>query len=260
MGAGAAGPETEAKGRIFGADVAAGVSGVAPLEVRLADVSSKSMFSGWPFQGFLRTISLSSMQLEGIKEQIKEISAIAAAVPEEFRQKCFELLMSHLLGGPAPTVGPIPPAAWGQNLPPVLARPGYSGAPPMTALLAAFVKKIGLSQDQFGRVVGYEHGNVVFYREPVTDKPAQSQIEWALLLALKNAIVKGAFSVDAEEVRLVCQEKGVFDRRNFYTVFRRYGDYFRNAPEPTGRPQPLSSKGLTALGALIKTLAESVTS
>lgn len=197
------------------------------------------------------------MQLDALKEQIKEISGIAAAVPEEFRQKCFELLMSHLLGGNNIPPNAMPPATgWGSSSSLPIPLLGYSGAPPMTAILAAFVRKIGLTNDQFGYVVGYLHGNVVFYREPATDKAAQAQIEWALLLALKNAIVKGAFAIDAEEVRLVCQEKGVFDRRNFYTTFRRHGEYFRSAPEPNGRAQPLSSKGLAALGALIKSLAE----
>lgn len=199
------------------------------------------------------------MQLETLKEQIKEISAIAANVPEEFRQKCFELLMTHLLTGQSGTPVQLPPGIWGSN-PPVqvqqIAQLGYSGPPPMTSMLSAFMKKIGLSQDQFARVVGYAHGKVIFYREPDSEKASLAQIEWALLLALKNAINKGAFSVDGEEVRLVCQEKGVFDRRNFYTVFRRYGDYFRSPPEPAGRAQMLSAKGLNALGALLKSLAE----
>jgi hypothetical protein len=198
------------------------------------------------------------MQFDALKEQIREISAISATVPEEFRQKCFELLMSHLLtaNGIAPSSVALPPA-WTASAPlPITSSFGYSGAPPMTALLAAFMKKMGLTHEQFGRVIGYLHGNVVFYREPAAERTAQVQMEWALLLALKNAIVKGAFAVDAEEVRLVCQEKGVFDRRNFYTTFRRHGDYFRAAPEPNGRAQPLSSKGHAALGALIKLLAE----
>ncbi len=198
------------------------------------------------------------MKFDELKEQIREISAIAAVVPEEFRPKCFELLMAHLLGGQGVAPGVVPPATWSPNPPTASSRPRPTGAPPMTALLAAFVKKIGISQDEFGQVVGYAQGNVLFLREPASEKSAQAQIEWALLLALKNAVEKGVFSVDAEEVRLVCQEKGVFDRRNFYTIFRRSAEYFRNAPEPAGRAQPLSSKGLAALGALIKSLAVDV--
>jgi hypothetical protein len=197
------------------------------------------------------------MQLDALKEQIKEISDIAANVPEEFRQKCFELLMSHLLGtSNLPAAAAALATGWNSAPPMLTSALGYSGAPPMTALLAAFMKKLGLSNEQFSRVVGYMHGKVVFYREPASDKAAQAQIEWALLLALKHAIVNGAFSIDAEEVRLVCQEKGVFDRRSFYTVFRRHSEFFRSPPEPNGRAQPLSSKGLAALGALIKKLAE----
>jgi hypothetical protein len=133
---------------------------------------------------------------------------------------------------------------------------GYSGGPPMTAMLSAFMKKAGMNAEQFARVVGYLGGNVVFFREPLEGRAAQAQVEWTLLLALRNAIIKGSFLVDAEEVRLVCQEKGVFDRRSFFTNFRRYAPYFRSPPEPGGRPQPLSSKGIAALGELVKEMAE----
>ena len=197
------------------------------------------------------------MSLTALKEQIQEVSKIAASVPEEFRQKCFELLMTHVLTSSGAPLPPLPhmlsstvPFAAVPTAP--LSPIGYSGAPPMTALLTAFVKKIGLTQEQFGRVLGYVHGNVVFYREPEGAKNSQSQIDWALLLALKNAITQGNFIVDGEEVRLICQEKGIYDRRNFYPNFRKHADYFRSPPEPGGKPQPLSSKGIAALGHLVK--------
>jgi hypothetical protein len=204
-------------------------------------------------------------ELDTLKEQVREISSIASAVPEEFRQKCFELLMTHLLSGgkaPAPQAlagampGVVAVAAPPPTFPvPVATGSGYSGGPPMTAMLSAFVKKSGLSLEQFGRVVGYLHGSVVFFREPATSSAAEAQVAWSLLLALRNAIVKGSFLVDAEEVRLVCQEKGVFDRRGFYTNFRRCAAYYRASPEPGGKPQPLSSKGIAALGTLLEGLA-----
>lgn len=200
------------------------------------------------------------MKLDSIREQVQEVSKIAASVPEEFRQKCFELLMTHVLTSSGAPLPPLPHVL-GSAIPFTAVPPaslsalGYTGTPPMTALLTAFVKKIGLSQEQFGRVLGYVHGNVVIYREPAGAKNAQSQIEWALLLALKNAITQGNFIVDGEEVRLVCQEKGIFDRRNFYPNFRKHADYFRSPPEAGGRPQPLSSRGIAALGHLVKRLA-----
>lgn len=198
------------------------------------------------------------MSLSALKEQIQEVSKIAASVPEEFRQKCFELLMTHVLSssgnGPLPA---LPPHLVGSGMPFVLppAALNYSGVPPMSSLLVAFVKKIGLTNEQFQRVVGYLHGNVVFYREPEAGKAAQTQIDWALLLALKHAIIDGHFVVDGEEVRLTCQEKGVYDRRNFYANFKRSAEYFRAPPEPGSKPQPLSSKGIAALGQLVKQLA-----
>lgn len=195
---------------------------------------------------------------DSLKDQVREISRISAAVPEEFRLKCFELLMTHLLKGglpsaaasgpqalPGPVAGPLP----------VTVATNYASAPPMSALVSAFVRKIALTNEQFWQVVGYVHGNVIFLREPSGETGAQAQIHWALLVALRNAINKGSFLVDPEEVRIVCQEKGVYDRRTFYTTFRRHGELFRTAPEPGGKPQPLSSKGIAAVGDLVRNLA-----
>ena len=196
------------------------------------------------------------MNLEPLRERIKKISEIASSVPEEFRQKCFELLMINLLGGAAGAAVPSVAAMAGPALPfPAPASLGFTGQAPMTALLSTFIKKAGLTSEQFGQVVGYLHGQIVFFREPKVVRAYQAQIEWSLLLALKNAILKGAFLVDAEEVRLTCQEKGAHDRRNFYTNFRRSAEYFRAPPEPGGRAQPLSIKGINALGTLVAQLA-----
>lgn len=198
------------------------------------------------------------MSYTTLKDRIQQITEIASAVPEEFRQKCFELLMINLLGGTtSPVSAPVATLA-NPALPlPMPTALGFTGQAPMTALLSAFVKKAGLTPEQFAQVVGYRHGQITFFREPRIVRAYQGQIEWSLLLALKNAILKGAFLVDAEEVRLACQEKGFHDRRSFYTNFRRSAEYFRAPPEPGGRAQPLSIKGLTALGALVAQLASS---
>jgi hypothetical protein len=196
------------------------------------------------------------MQIQPLRESIQEISEIASSVPEEFREKCFELLMNNLLqgGNSSTTLSSSPPMLTGMPIQ-LPASMGYSGAPPMTPLLAAFIKKIRLTNEQFAQIVGYLHGQVSFFREPAATKSAKAQIEWTLLLALKNVILKGGFLVDAEEVRLTCEEKGIFDRRNFYANFRRQAEYFRAPPEPGGKAQPLSAKGITALGNLVRHLA-----
>lgn len=197
------------------------------------------------------------MQLEPLRERIQEISDLASSVPEEFRQKCFELLMSNLLtGGVVPAQTTMIPMTAQSGVPFALpASMGYSGSAPLTPLLAAFIKKISLTNEQFAQIIGYLHGQLTFFKEPAATKSARAQIDWTLLLALKNVILQGGFLVDAEEVRLTCQEKGIFDRRNFYANFRRHAEYFRSAPEPGGKPQPLSAKGITALGLLVRQLA-----
>ena len=39
------------------------------------------------------------MDFDRLKAEIKEIAEIAQSVPEQFRSRCFELLLANLLGG-----------------------------------------------------------------------------------------------------------------------------------------------------------------
>lgn len=82
-------------------------------------------------------------------------------------------------------------------------------------------------------------------------------MEWALLLALKSAILKDSLSTDPEDVRSVCQDKGYYDKANFAGVFKapRNAKLFRKALVKQGPPEPLSSEGQDALGELVKRLA-----
>ena len=86
---------------------------------------------------------------------------------------------------------------------------------------------------------------------------ARGQIEWALLLALKNGIEKNSISVDPEDVRSVCIAKGFYDKKNFATNFKKEGNakYFSGPMVPQGASQQLSTDGQTELGKLLETLS-----
>lgn len=204
------------------------------------------------------------MDYERVKNEISEIANIAASVPEEFREKTFEILLTSLLGESS---HPVDRRDEGK-VEKILEDPqNNDGAPkahersggdlPMNAALRVFLRKTDLTVDEVQTVVMFESGTVHFVREPQDRPVATGQIEWSLLLALKNAIENEKFEVDAESVRSVCQDRGYYNAGNFASTFRKAKNaaLFKETPEPQGEAQPLSQQGQDELGRLVKRLA-----
>jgi hypothetical protein len=99
---------------------------------------------------------------------------------------------------------------------------------------------------------------VHFIREPAHGKITKGQMEWALLLSLKQAILQNEFSTDPEDLRSICQDKGFYDKANFAATFKRppYDGYFKQPLQPQGPRQTLSNDGQAALAELIRSLTK----
>jgi hypothetical protein len=196
------------------------------------------------------------MDYEKLKADVKEIADIASAVPEKFRDKCFELLLTHLLRDGESPHKKEPPALDRQD--PKTPPPDESKAQiPITTALRLLMKKTEVTTEQLEKILFFDGGQVHFIREPHDTGITTGQMEWALLLALKNAIENNELSSDPEKVRSVCQEKGFYDRNNFGGVMKaqRNAKLFKNALVSQGPSEPLSNLGQDALGELIKKLA-----
>lgn len=202
------------------------------------------------------------MDYDELKGEIKQIAEIASSVPEQFRDKCFELLMNKLLGGqrgdkahleetllkPPPEKLAVPEEQSGSEV---------GGTVPLKTQVRLLMRRTGMTLEELEKILLYEDGEAHFIKEPHDVAVAVGQIEWALLLALKNAILSDSLSTDPEEVRSICQEKGYYDGPNFATIFKRPNNakLFKNALVPQGVSQPLTLEGQDALGKLVKRLA-----
>jgi hypothetical protein len=202
------------------------------------------------------------MDHDQLKAGVKDIAEIAASVPEQFRDKCFELLLANLLGQlkPAtspPDLGTASAKEHGSDKDATKQAKQAEGQIPITTQLRVLMKKTGVTKEELDRVLDYENGEVNFIREPHPKGIATGQMEWALLLALKNAIVNNTLTTDPEDVRSVCQEKGFYDKANFAAIFKksRNARLFKKALVKQGPAEPLSAEGQDALGDLIRRLA-----
>jgi len=209
------------------------------------------------------------MSHEQLKEEIKQIAEISASVPEQFREKCFELLLSNLINKQEhPKKESASQGASGtekhevdeEQKPPVPPSKGDRSTLPITAQLRLLMRKTSVTKEEIERILMYDgkdDGSVHFVKEPHDVKLAAGQIEWALLLALRNAVLKDSLSVDPEDVRSVCQEKGFYDSPNFASIFKRvnYAKLFKGPMVSQGEAQQLTNDGQDTLGKLIKHLA-----
>ncbi len=193
------------------------------------------------------------MDYPKLKKEIKEIADIAAGVPDAFKEKCFEVLLNHLLQGSIPP----PPPKVDSGHPPKGDQPPPAVELPITTQLRVFMQKNLVSEEELKAVLMVADNEVHFLREPSPGKVVNGQIHWALLLALKNCILNNELTVDPEEIRSVCQNKGFYDAANFAANFKKakYLKFFKGPMERQGDPQGLTSEGQTELAKVIRQLA-----
>lgn len=189
------------------------------------------------------------MNYEKLKKEIKEILEIAASVPEAFREKCFEVLLNHILSGKESKSAPPPTGKDKEKSKdtPNLELPSH---------IKALMRRRDISEEQIDSLVMLDGEDLHFIKEPSHNQASKGQNEWALLLALKNGILSNTLKADPEEVRSLVQEKGFYDVANFSANFKKakYAAYFKEVLEPQGSAQALSQDGEKALADLIKSL------
>jgi len=197
-----------------------------------------------------------------LKEELPRILEIVEQVPEPFKLRCFELLFSHLLESaerPRPEEpSPTPPGGPTEfYLPSAVPAAPAGSPPPIPAKVRAYLRRHDITEVQLRRVVMIEGAEAHFIREPHDVPNAVGQIQWALLLALRNALTgtSGALEVDPEAVRSICIEKGLYDRNNFAANFKRNAELFRGEMVSQGESRPLSDEGERRLADIIRGLA-----
>lgn len=129
---------------------------------------------------------------------------------------------------------------------------------PITTQLRVFMQRNQISEDEIKAILMVADGGVHFIQEPAPGNVTTGQMQWALLIALKNCILINDLSVDPEDVRSVCQDKGFYDTANFGTNFKKskHARLFKGPMERQGDPQGLTTEGQAELAKVIRQLAK----
>ena len=198
---------------------------------------------------------------EALKTELAEIVAIVETLPDRYKDRCFDLLLSRLLSEHG-EAGVEDVNSGGSDTDAGLgSRAGDRSdgkMTPLTAKMRAFIKRNGVTEEQLRELAFVEEGEVHFIHEPQVTQNSRGQVQWALLLALKSGLLGGEMEVDPEAVRSICIEKGFYDRANFAKDFRapRTAALFSSSLEAQGKAVKLSGAGEKKLADLIKSLTE----
>lgn len=198
------------------------------------------------------------MNYKELKKEIQEIVKIAQDVPEEFRDKCFEVLLECWTEDSRDEYVAPRPVQGDDKTSASVTQDGDESKIPISTAMKVLMRKTGITQEQLAKVLVFESDEVHFVEEPSPKTTAEGSVQWALLLALKNVIAgQNEFQVDPEELRSMCQEKACYDRKNFWTTFsgQKYSVLFSGPLKPQGKPRKLTDQGKNELGRLIATLA-----
>jgi hypothetical protein len=190
---------------------------------------------------------------EKIKGELKQIVELVELLPERYRDKCFDLLLSSLLVGKEPSTSEKEDPSKKADESQTKKDKGFT----FPAKVKAFIRRYGIKEEQLERIAMVESGDVHFIHEPKDVKNATGQIHWALLLGLKSALLGGEMIVDPEGVRSICIEKGLYDKANFAANFKRAPNrsLFNGLLEPQGESRKLTSKGEEKLAEVLNALA-----
>ncbi len=182
-------------------------------------------------------------------EELLEIVALTNSVPEEYRQKCFELLLGYELDMKRINTTAVPVAPPGTEPPTI---------PPVHRVLIlpidvrAFLGQYGMDESVVWKYFLKEGEEIrPIYQLKVTKK-AKAQIQHALMLALESAIITGQFRVDIEALRSRCIEHKCYDASNFIRNIQNSSKLFKSTA--TDQPLSLSPDGKTELAEILEQL------
>lgn len=184
-------------------------------------------------------------------EQLKGIAELANSVDQEYRVKCFELLLAHALQIPA-----IPKDNLASKpVPTPTTVPFIAEQPFMLPIdVKALLSQYSLSEAKIWKLFLAEGNEIRHLYHLSSTKKATVQIQHALLMALENALLTGQFQVGIEDLRKRCSEAKCLDPINFSTTLKNKKDLFKSVNKE--EPLVLSPEGKSELADLIEKLNE----
>ncbi|MEM2997575.1 MAG: hypothetical protein QW542_01345 [Thermoproteota archaeon] len=160
--------------------------------------------------------------IEDIKALIKNIISILEGVPEPYRQKSFEILLTIFLQRELALVTSKPPEEkMGE-----IAVPTGKFVIPID--VKAFLQQQNVPEECLAKLFYMTGTEIRPIYNITTTKKTTAQIQLALLSALENALKGGKFEFSIEEVRQKCTEHKCYDASQFKGYFKKRSKLFKD--------------------------------
>jgi hypothetical protein len=182
-------------------------------------------------------------------EELQKIVELANSVPNEYRQKCFELLLGNALLLKQSVTPNTPLGQVATELPP---HPKNQQPFILPIDVRAFLSQYGLNETMLWKFFLRDGEEIrPIYQLRVTKK-GTAQIQHALMQTLENAIIKGQFQIEIEALRTRCIDQKCYDQSNFTNNLKNNTKLFKSLD--TDQPLSLSPDGKSELAELLEQL------
>ena len=180
------------------------------------------------------------------EDQLSQIVQLANSVPQEYRQKCFEILLNNFL--------------YQHKLSETLEKPKPSspekeqGSKPTDFILTidvkAFLSQYSLDESKLWKLFYVQDSELRPVYKIKSHKKAKAQIELALLMALEQALINGQFQVSIEDLRSRCKDQKCHDTANFMAIIKSRKILFKSIDSK--KPLILSPEGKAELAEIVE--------
>jgi hypothetical protein len=203
-------------------------------------------------------------------ENVRELIALAKECPENLQEKCLQMLLEDFLKRsgdvkrtPRPAPDPLAAALEVEEQPHETSGQDTQPPPGQRDLLMTdlhlrakkFLTTYSLDLDDINQLFFIEAGEVKpLYDDLKSTKASETQVRVGLLQALRTGIKDGEFQFNGEDVRVECQERKAYDKKNFSANFNNSASLFAGF-EKYDRSAPvlkLTDAGKQRLAATIK--------
>ncbi len=179
------------------------------------------------------------MDLNNLQESIKEIIELVDKLPEIYRLKAFEILLTHVLVGDEIAIATEQ----------ISKDYGLGEEFVIPIDVRAMFSQYQIEEDLIHKLFLIEGDNIRHIYPITTTVKARAQIQVACLLALENALGGGKFSFANDTLRERLNDLKVYDSKNFSTNFRNNSSLFKSLEDDTCIE--LSAEGKSELADII---------
>ena len=159
------------------------------------------------------------MTIDELESKIKAFVEIAEKLPERYREKCFEVMLTNylstLMTAKRPEIVVTPPST-------------PTTKPNIQIDVKAFLQQYNVLEDSIQKLFLVEGENIRSIYSLKTTKKSDAQMQVAFLIAFEHALKSGKFEFSMEEVRQKCKELLVYDVSNFTAHFKNNTKFFKD--------------------------------